>query len=194
MTSNIGVGDRIFLWHGASGISGEFSREHGVADLDPMDVKILTELQNNARISNHDLAQRVGLSPSPCWRRVRRLEEDGVISRYATLLAGEAVGLHLTAFAHVSLENHQAETVDRFNAAIQQEDAVLECFSTSGEYDYLIRVIAPSMADYEAFLSGVLMQISAVRSVNTSFVLKCNKSTTNLPINAQKTGGQPARK
>jgi len=160
------------------------SQEQLVAELDAMDVKILTELQNNARISNHDLAQKVGLSPSPCWRRVKRLEEEGVIERYAALLASEEVGLHLTAFAHVSLENHQRETVEQFNAAIHAQDAVLECFSTSGEYDYLVRVIAPSMADYETFMSSVLMQIPAVRSVNTSFVLKCNKSTTNLPLPA----------
>lgn len=153
-----------------------------MAELDPMDVKILTELQQNARISNHDLAQRVGLSPSPCWRRVRRLEEDGVVERYAALLTPEKVGLHLTAFAHVSLENHHSATVEAFNAAVQAQEAVLECFSTSGEYDYLLRVVTPGIADYEAFLSSVLMQIPAVRSVNTSFVLKCNKSTTTLPI------------
>lgn len=151
-------------------------------ELDPMDVKILSELQKNARVSNHDLAQRVGLSPSPCWRRVKRLEEDGIIRRYAALLDPEQVGLHLTAFAHISLENHHSATVQEFDTAIQSEDAVLECFSTSGEYDYLVRVITPSIADYEAFLSSVLMQIPAVRSVNTSFVLKCNKSTTTLPL------------
>ncbi|RMF11203.1 MAG: Lrp/AsnC family transcriptional regulator [Alphaproteobacteria bacterium] len=149
-----------------------------------MDVKILTALQQNARMSNQDLAQQVGLSPSPCWRRVRRLEQEGIIRRYAALLDPEQVGLHLTAFAHVSLENHHSETVQQFTAAIQSQDSVLECFSTSGEYDYLLRVVAPSMADYETFLSGVLMQIPAVRSVNTSFVLKCNKSTTTLPLPA----------
>lgn len=178
MTLCIRTGDKIF------------PKEMDVPDLDPTDVKILTELQQNARISNHDLAQRVGLSASPCWRRVRRLEEEGAIQRYAALLAPDQVGLHLTAFAQVSLENHHGETVQQFNAAIAAQPAVLECFSTSGEYDYLLKVIAPSMADYEMFLSGVLMQIPAVRSVNTSFVLKCNKSTTVLPLPAS----FPARK
>lgn len=152
--------------------------------LDPMDVKILNELQRQARISNHDLADRVGLSPSPCWRRVKRLEEDGIIERYAALLKPEAVGLHIGAYAHVMLENHHAETVKAFDDAIATQDHVLECCSTSGEFDYLLKVIAPSMAAYEAFLSNFLLQLPAVRSVSTSFILKQKKSTTILPLSA----------
>lgn len=150
--------------------------------LDHMDVKILSVLQENARISNQDLADKVGLSPSPCWRRVRRLEEEGIISRYAALLVPEAIGLHITAFAHVMLDNHHAETVRVFEQAIAGAPYVLECCSTSGEYDYLLRVIAPSMSAYEAFLTSTLLQIPAVRSVSTSFVLKMKKSTTVLPL------------
>lgn len=152
--------------------------------LDAMDIKILSELQQNARISNHDLADAVGLSPSPCWRRVRRLEESGAVERYAALLKPEAVGLHITAYAHVMLENHHSETVKVFDEAIATQSAVLECCSTSGEYDYLLKVVAPSMSAYEAFLSSVLLQISAVRSVSTSFVLKQKKATTMLPLDA----------
>ena len=150
--------------------------------IDAMDVRILQEIQDNARISNHDLAERVGLSPSPCWRRMRRLEEDGVVERYAALLNPEAVGLHITAYAHVMLENHHAETVRLFDDMIGSQPAVLECCSTSGEYDYLLKVVAPSMKAYEAFLSNVLMQTPSVRSVSTSFVLKQKKATTNLPL------------
>lgn len=153
-----------------------------MAALDPMDVKILHEIQANARISNHELAERVGLSPSPCWRRMRRLEDDGVIDRYTALLNPEAVGLHITAYAHVMLENHHAETVRIFDDMIASQPAVLECCSTSGEYDYLLKVVAPSMSAYEAFLSGTLMPSPAVRSVSTSFVLKQKKATTTLPL------------
>ncbi|MDA5193140.1 Lrp/AsnC family transcriptional regulator [Govanella unica] len=150
--------------------------------LDAMDVRILTEIQANARISNHELAERVGLSPSPCWRRMRRLEDEGVIASYAALLNPEAIGLHITAYAHVMLENHHAETVALFDGLIADQPAVLECCSTSGEYDYLLKVVAPSMSAYEAFLSGSLMQNPAVRSVSTSFVLKQKKTTTMLPL------------
>ncbi len=150
--------------------------------IDAMDVKILAELQMNGRISNHDLADKVGLSPSPCWRRVRRLEEDGIIQRYTALLQPDAVGLHITAYAHVMLENHHGETVEAFDQAIEAAAPVLECCSTSGEYDYLLKVTAPSMSAYENFLSTVLLQIPAVRSVSTSFVLKQKKNTTTLPL------------
>lgn len=153
-----------------------------MTDLDPMDIKILAVLQDNARISNQDLADKVGLSPSPCWRRVRRLEEEGVISRYAALLSPEAVGLQIMAYAHVMLNNHHADTVQMFDAAVAKSPYVLECCSTSGEFDYLLRVIAPTMRAYEEFLSNTLMQISAVRSVSTSFVLKQKKMTTVLPL------------
>lgn len=153
-----------------------------MVEIDAVDVRILAEIQKNARISNHDLAEKIGLSPSPCWRRMRRLEDKGVISRYAALLSPEAVGLHITAYAHVMLENHHAETVSIFDALVEGQDAVLECCSTSGEYDYLLKVIAPSMAGYETFLSGVLLQCPAVRSVSTSFVLKQKKATTSLPL------------
>lgn len=153
-----------------------------MADLDGMDIKILAVLQANARISNHDLAERVGLSPSPCWRRVKRLEEEGIIDRYAALLKPEAVGLHITAYAHVMLENHHSETVQAFDAAIATQENVLECCSTSGGYDYLLKVIAPSMAAYEKFLSTFLLVLPPVRSVSTSFVLKQKKSTTMLPL------------
>jgi DNA-binding Lrp family transcriptional regulator len=155
-----------------------------VTELDPMDIKILAVLQDNARISNQELADRVGLSPSPCWRRVRRLEEAGVISRYAAILSPEAVGLQIMAYAHVMLNNHHTDTVQTFDAAIANAPYVLECCSTSGEFDYMLRVVAPTMRAYEEFLSHTLMQIPAVRSVSTSFVLKQKKMTTVLPLPA----------
>lgn len=153
-----------------------------MSELDGMDVKILAVLQGNARISNHDLAEQIGLSPSPCWRRVKRLEDEGIIDRYAALLRPEAVGLHITAYAHVMLENHHSETVRAFDDAIATQENVLECCSTSGGYDYLLKVIAPSMAAYEKFLSTFLLVLPPVRSVSTSFVLKQKKSTTMLPL------------
>ena len=110
--------------------------------LDRFDIAMLRELQINGRISNRDLAERVGLSPAPCWRRLRSLEQQQIISRYAALLNTEKVGLSIIAFAHISLENHQAKTVAEFDKAVQSTDEVLECYMTSGEYDYMLKVVA----------------------------------------------------
>jgi len=149
---------------------------------DKLDLKILGELQRDARISNHKLAQRVGLSPSPCWRRVKRLEEQGVIQRYVTLLNPGDLNLAVIAYAHVLLENHHPDTVQEFDEVVQRRPEVLECYSMSGQHDYLLKVVSSSMEAYEEFLSAHLLQIPAVRTANTSFVLKQKKFTTALPL------------
>jgi DNA-binding Lrp family transcriptional regulator len=153
--------------------------------LDRLDRRILDELQADARISNQDLAQRVGLSPAPCWRRLRRLEEDGFIGGYATLLSAPAIGLPIQAYALVSLENHHPQTVRQFDHLVRERPEVLECHSMSGPNDYLLRIVAASMDAYEQFLSTRVLQLPGVRSVNTSFVLRTKKFTTKLPVLAQ---------
>lgn len=151
-------------------------------NLDAIDFNILRELQDNGRLSNHELAKRVGLSPSPCWRRVKRLEDEGILDHYAAILDPERSGFHLIAFAHVMLEKHQMEMLDQFDEAICQRPEVLEYYSMSGEYDFLMKVIARNMKDYEEFQTGFLMRLPVVRSVSTSFVLKQKKHTTRLPL------------
>lgn len=150
--------------------------------LDRVDRRILDALQADARISNQELAKKVGLSPAPCWRRLRRLEDAGFISGYATLLNGSAIGLPILAYALVTLDNHHADTVKQFDRLIQDRPEVLECHSMSGPNDYLLRIVAASMEAYEHFLSTQVLQLAAVRSVNTSFVLRTKKSTTRLPV------------
>ena len=150
--------------------------------LDPVDCRILAEVQADGRISNRELADRLNLSPTPCWRRLRRLEERGLIQRYTALLDAEALGLAVVAFAHVSLENHHGDTVAEFDRTIGQWAEVLECYSTSGDYDYMLKVVVPDLARYEAFLGQKLLQMPAVRMVNTSFALRQTKSTTELPL------------
>jgi DNA-binding Lrp family transcriptional regulator len=150
--------------------------------LDRLDRRILDELQGDARISNQELAKRVGLSPAPCWRRLRRLEQEGFISGYATLLQASAVGLPILAYALVSLENHHPETVREFDTLVKGRPEVLECHSMSGPNDYLLRIVAASMEAYEHFMSAHMLQSKAVRSVNTSFVLRTKKFTTRLPV------------
>ena len=149
---------------------------------DKLDLKILRELQQDARISNYKLAERVGLSPSPCWRRVKRLEEKGIIDKYVTLLNANELNLTVIAYAQILLENHHADTVQQFDSLIQQRPEVLECYSMSGQYDYLLKVVSSSMEAYEEFLSAHLLQIPAVRTANTSFVLKKKKYTSALPL------------
>jgi DNA-binding Lrp family transcriptional regulator len=146
------------------------------------DIAILNALQEDGRMSNRDLARRVSLSPSPSWRRLKALEEEGVIDHYAAVLDRDKVGLSILGFAHVSLHDHNSETVEKFDNAIMHARQVLECHSTSGEYDYMLKIVAPDMAAYQEFLSGYLLKIGVVRTVSTSFALKQQKSTTVLPL------------
>jgi DNA-binding Lrp family transcriptional regulator len=150
--------------------------------LDRLDRRILDELQADARLPNQELAKRVGLSPAPCWRRLRRLETEGLISAHVTLLNAPAIGLPILAYAMVSLENHHPESVKQFDQLIAERPEVLECHSMSGANDYLLRIVAASIEAYEKFMSAHLLQLRAVRSVNTSFVLRTKKFTTRLPL------------
>src|SRR5262245_4720494 len=153
--------------------------------LDATDARILEELQRDGRLSNQELARRVGLSPAPCWRRLKRLEEANVIEGYAALLDPEMLGLTVTVYAAVSLDNHHEATVRLFDELVRDRPEVLECYSMSGQFDYLLKVVAHTMSDYERFLSGHLLPCPAVRAVNTSFVLKRKKFTTTFPVRAR---------
>ena len=149
---------------------------------DKADIAIIEALQHDGRLSNRELAKKVSLSPSPSWRRLRALEEADVISHYAAIVDREKVGLSILGFAHVILHDHRAENVRKFDRAIMGAPQVLECHATSGEHDYMLKVVAPDMASYQDFLSGYLLKIGVVRTVNTSFVLKQQKNTTALPM------------
>ena len=152
------------------------------SNLDRLDISILDALQHNGRMSNRELAKAVALSPSPSWRRLRALEEAGLISHYAAVLDREKVGLPILGFAHVTLHDHNTETVAEFDRAIMLAPQVLECHATSGEHDYMLKIVAPDMAAYQDFLSGYLLKIGVVRTVNTSFALRQQKNTTVLPL------------
>ncbi|NNF15790.1 MAG: Lrp/AsnC family transcriptional regulator [Gammaproteobacteria bacterium] len=150
--------------------------------LDKMDIRILEELQKDGRLTNQKLAELVGLSPSPCWRRVKRLEEGGVIDRFVTLLNAEPLGLQVTAFLMVSLEDHHPDTVAHFDELVSGLPQIQECYATSGMADYLLKIVISSMREYEELLIGNLLQVTGVRTANTSFVLKERKRTTALPL------------
>lgn len=150
--------------------------------MDTFDRKILRILQQDARIANQRLADQVGLSPSACLRRVQRLQTEGVIMGYAAHLRRESVGLSILAFVHISLEDHHPETLKKFDGIVAAAEEVLECHSLSGQYDYLLKVVARDVPHFEQFLRGELLANRGVNAANTSFVLQQRKSTTALPL------------
>ncbi|MDI6024888.1 Lrp/AsnC family transcriptional regulator [Corticibacterium sp. UT-5YL-CI-8] len=144
--------------------------------LDEIDRKILRELVANARITSSQLAERVGLSSSPCWQRVRRLEEDGYIDGYVAILNQEALGLGETVIVEVTLERHDDEALQRFGAAMLALPEVIEAYLTTGEYDYIIKVAVSGTSAYEEFLSKKLYKIPGVRHSRSCFTLRCVKN------------------
>ena len=150
--------------------------------LDRYDRTILQCLQHNGQLSNRDLAEQVGLSAAPCWRRVKRLEEEGYIQDYIAQLNPQILGLQVAAFAEVSLDNHHGETLTAFNQMVESCPQILECHSVSGQCDYFLKIVERDMASYESFLSGTLLQKKGIRSINTMFSLKQSKLTRELPL------------
>jgi len=151
-------------------------------ELDNIDRRILTALQNNARISNVELARMVGLSPSPCLRRVKTLEDCGVIQRYVSLLDQGAVGFPVSVFVNVTLERQVESALEQFEAAIGKRPEVLECYLMTGDADYLLRVVTSDLASYERFLVDHLTRIPGVSSIKSSFALKQVSYRTALPL------------
>lgn len=152
-------------------------------NIDAFDRAILERLQEDGRISNQDLAAAVNLSPSPCLRRVRRLEEEGLIEGYVARLNARKLGLKLTAFLHISMDRHTPERFDNFEAAIVDFPEVLECHLVTGQdADYLLKVVVEDMDDYQQFLLDKVTRIGGVTGVHSSFVLKSPKNRTALPV------------
>ena len=140
--------------------------------LDTIDHKILEYLQENARITNAELAEKVGLSPTPCLRRLRKLEADGIIRGYHTEINREALGINVTVIILVKLEREDEKTLREFENAIKERKEVMECHLVTGKFDYFIRVIVPSLASYEAFLSETMLRLPNIATVESSFTLR----------------------
>lgn len=150
--------------------------------LDHIDHKILRHLQENARITNAELADRVGLSPTPCLRRLRRLESDGVIKGYHTEIDREALGVNVTVIILVKLEREDDKTLREFEKAIKDRDEVMECYLVTGKFDYFIRVVVPSLAAYETFLSETMLRMPNIATVESSFTLREVERKVVMPI------------
>jgi Lrp/AsnC family leucine-responsive transcriptional regulator len=151
-------------------------------DLDEIDHRILQSLQDHARISNVDLADKIGLSPAPCLRRVRDLEGAGVIRKYATLLDPHAVGLGVTVFVQISLDLQVEGRLEIFERAIAGRPEVMECYLMTGDADYLLRIVVSDVEAYEHFLRDFLTRIESVEGIKSSFALKQVKYSTSLPL------------
>lgn len=151
--------------------------------LDRTDRRILEAMQHNGRISNLELAESVGLSPTPCSRRVKRLEESGIILRHVTLLNQGMLGLKLTAHIGISMDRHTPDRFEAFEAEVKSYPEVMECSVVTGQAsDYLLTAVVPDMAYYEKFLLGRLTRIPGVAGVVSSFELRRVVQRTELPL------------
>lgn len=150
--------------------------------LEPRDRRILRELQKDSRTTMQQLASRVGLSPSACWRRVRALEESGVIDRYAVQVNARKAGFMLSSMTLVSLERHERHNVENFEREVLQHPEVLECFATSGEADFHLRVVVEDIDAYNRFLDDFIFKLPGVSQVRSNIVLKEIKADTALPF------------
>ncbi len=151
-------------------------------EIQPADRQILKALQDDGRISNQDLAERAAMSASACWRRVKALEESGVIERYTALVDPEAVGLSFHAMVHVVLSRHQAGHVENFISAVMTRPEVLDCFATTGDADYHLRIRCRDLAAYNAFLEEFMFSLEGVSTVKTNLILRQLKHETRLVV------------
>jgi Lrp/AsnC family leucine-responsive transcriptional regulator len=151
-------------------------------ELDAIDRSIVRELRKDGRLSNVKLAERVGLSPTPCWNRVRALEEAGIIEGYVALLNQKALGVPDTVIIEVTLDKHDERTLERFGSALANLPEVVEAYLVSGEYDYLIKVAVAGTEGYESFLRRRLYQLPGFQTSRSIFALRCLKRAISVEI------------
>lgn len=149
-------------------------------ELDAVDRRILSALHANARLTNQELAERVGLSPSPCWTRVKRLEANGTIERYTAIIDQAALGLNDIVFIEVTLQQHDERVLQEFGSELARIPEVLEAHLVTGEYDYLVKVAVAGTADYERFLRERLYRIDGIRHTRTTFSLRALKRAVSV--------------
>ena len=150
--------------------------------MDNLDKKIVFELQKNGRLSNFEIAEKVGLSPSPCLRRIKNLEKKKVISGYTAIVDEELFGYPVTAFVSVRLENQTDGTLKKFEEGITSLVEVVDCWLVTGNRDYLLRVVAENLKTYEKFMREDLTKIKGIASIETNFALGSVKTKQPLPI------------
>ncbi|WCE09350.1 Lrp/AsnC family transcriptional regulator [Pseudomonas sp. JBR1] len=149
---------------------------------DSYSLKILAALQQDGRLSVQDLSQRIGLSTTPTWKRLKALEKDGVIQGYTAVVDRTRVGLATCVLAEVNLSRHVENVVEEFERAVQDCPAIIECFSTTGQADYLLKVVTADIASYDAFLHSVIFKLPGVSEIRSAVVLREIKRPSPLPL------------
>ncbi len=150
--------------------------------LDEIDYKILRILQKDADRNIDQIGQSVGLSHTPCWRRIKKMEDAGIIRAKRCILDSEKIGLDVSIFVLVRLEIHSSDVLEEFEVATQSIPEILQCYTMSGEFDYLLRVVVKTVRDYEKTVKGKLLQLPHVGTMNSSFALNEIKNETALPL------------
>jgi len=151
-------------------------------ELDRFDRRILAELQADGRISNQLLAEKVGLSPAACWRRVRTLEEEGVIQGYSARLDPEKLGQGLCVLVNLSLQRHTIDSTAGIEREVRSYPEVLQCFAVTGNADFVLRVVVPDMASYDRFLNEKIFTLTGIANVHSNFALREIKNTHSVPV------------
>jgi Lrp/AsnC family leucine-responsive transcriptional regulator len=173
------IGDQVATIHPSQGLE---RIDMPKSDLDAIDCRIVAELQADGRLSNVELADKVGLSPSPCLRRVKRLEREGYIEGYRAALRRERVGLGFSVFLGVKIEGHANERALAFEKAVVAMPEVVACHLVSGEADYFLEVVVPDLGDYQRFLVGKLLNLPIVREVRSNIAIQTLKAAAPLPL------------
>ncbi len=148
-------------------------------ELDSYDRGILAALQNDGRLSLNQLAETVNLTTSPCWRRMKRLEDEGVIEKYSAIVDPEALGLNLSVFVYITLDHHQGGA---FEEAVAAHPSIIDCYAMSGDTDYILRVVVPDVAAFDTFLRNDLVHMPGVDRTSSSFALRAIKKGAGLPV------------
>jgi Lrp/AsnC family transcriptional regulator len=157
-------------------------KQNSPLSLDRLDIRILSVIQEDAALSAADIAEKVGTATATCWRRIQRLEREGVVRSRVALLNRERLGLNLMVFAHVKLANHGRDALTRFEHSVREHPEVLECYTLLGETDFLLRIVTRDIKAYEAFFLDHLSRIPGVQSVSSSIALSIIKETTSIPL------------
>jgi len=150
--------------------------------IDAIDRKLLHELQRDASISHAELAERVGASTASCWRRIRALEADGVLGRQVRLVNAARLGRGVNVICHIKIKNHSIETTEAFEDFIASRDEIIECYSMSGDWDYLLRIMVSDVEDYNRFLMRTVLRHPSVATGSSHFALSQVKYTTAMPL------------
>lgn len=159
------------------------SKQPQFEDLDHLDVKILSALCEDGRITSTALAERVGLSTSPCWTRVRRMEERGIIERYTAVLNHRELGFSNIVFVEITLDKHDEHVLERFGAALAEMPEVMEAYLVTGDYDYLVKLVVRDTDHYERFLRESLYRVPGIRQSRTTFGIRTLKRSLSVELN-----------